>query len=66
MNALPNIPHQLYPFDGHFLDRDGLRYHYVDEGAGEPVVMVHGNPSWSIYYRSLVLGLRDDFSARLL
>jgi haloalkane dehalogenase len=38
---------------------DGLRYHYVDEGHGEPVVMVHGNPTWSFYYRGLVGGLRD-------
>lgn len=35
----------------------GLRYHYIDEGQGPPVVMVHGNPSWSIYYRNLVEAL---------
>ena len=33
--------------------------HWVDEGRGDPVVMVHGNPSWSFYYRSLVAALRD-------
>jgi len=55
------IPRALYPFDGRVLDRGGLRYHYLDEGQGEPVVMVHGNPSWSIYYRALVLGLGDDY-----
>jgi haloalkane dehalogenase len=43
-----------------FLDLDGLRYHYLDEGAGEPVVMVHGNPTWSYYYRNLVAGLRES------
>jgi len=53
----PQIPHALYPFEGHTLDRGGLRYHYLDEGQGAPVVMVHGNPSWSIYYRALVQGL---------
>ncbi len=41
------------------LDLDGLAYHYVDEGAGHPVVMVHGNPSWSFMYRKLVLALRE-------
>ena len=51
---------QFYPFKSHFLDRDGLRYHYLDEGNGEPVVMVHGNPSWSFYYRNLALDLRDS------
>ncbi|MEA2631261.1 MAG: cis-3-alkyl-4-acyloxetan-2-one decarboxylase, partial [Chloroflexota bacterium] len=43
------------------LDRDGLRYHYLDEGEGEPVVMVHGNPTWSFYYRGLVEGLRSSY-----
>ena len=44
----------LYPFEGRFLYLDGLRYHYLDEGQGEPVVMVHGNPTWSFFYRNLV------------
>jgi len=51
----------LYPFQNNFLDRDGLRYHYLDEGAGEPVVMVHGNPSWSFYYRNLAKALRERY-----
>jgi cis-3-alkyl-4-acyloxetan-2-one decarboxylase len=50
-----------YPFTGKYLDRDGLRYHYLDEGSGDPVVMVHGNPSWSFYYRNLVLALRGKY-----
>ncbi|MBJ6726275.1 alpha/beta fold hydrolase [Geomesophilobacter sediminis] len=50
-----------YPFTGHTLDLDGLSYHYLDEGQGEPVVMVHGNPSWSFYYRNLVLALRGHY-----
>jgi len=45
---------------GQTLMRQGLRYHYVDEGQGEPVVMVHGNPSWSIYYRNLVTALKGS------
>jgi haloalkane dehalogenase len=43
------IPKELYPFEEHFLDLDGLNYHYLDEGDGEPVVAVHGNPTWSFY-----------------
>jgi cis-3-alkyl-4-acyloxetan-2-one decarboxylase len=46
---------------GRDLDRNGLRYHYLDEGSGEPVVMVHGNPTWSFYYRGLVEGLRSSY-----
>ncbi len=39
---------------------DGLRYHYIDEGEGEPVVMLHGNPTWCYYYRNLVGTLKDS------
>jgi haloalkane dehalogenase len=46
---------------GRDLDLSGLRYHYLDEGQGEPVVMVHGNPTWSFYYRALVEGLSDAY-----
>ncbi len=50
-----------YPFQSHFLKFDGLEYHYLDEGRGEPVIMLHGNPSWSFYYRHLVRELRPDY-----
>lgn len=49
----------LYPFKNNFLDLNGLQYHYLDEGNGDPVVMVHGNPSWSFYYRDLAKSLRE-------
>ena len=44
---------------GRDYDRDGLRLHYLDEGEGEPVVMVHGNPTWSFYFRNLAEALVD-------
>ncbi|MDX2020322.1 MAG: alpha/beta fold hydrolase [Deltaproteobacteria bacterium] len=56
-----SVPVTLYPFASHVLDRQGLTYHYVDEGQGEPVVMVHGNPTWSFYYRNLVLALKGQY-----
>ena len=52
---------KYYPFIGRHLDLDGLALHYLDEGSGEPVVMIHGNPTWSIYYRNLVKALRDRY-----
>lgn len=56
------ISKALYPFTGKYFDRGGgVRMHYLDEGAGEPVVMVHGNPTWSFYYRDLVVALRDRY-----
>jgi haloalkane dehalogenase len=44
----------LYPFASHEMRLDGLRYHYVDEGRGEPLLLVHGNPTWSFYWRNLI------------
>lgn len=52
---------QLYPFESNYLDLDGLKYHYLDEGSGPVLVMLHGNPTWSFYYRNLVKGLSDSF-----
>jgi haloalkane dehalogenase len=50
----------LYPFEGRFLNLEGGRLHYLDEGAGAgpPVVMLHGNPSWSFLFRDLVKAWR--------
>lgn len=51
----------LYPFDSHEIRIDGHRYHYLDEGTGEVLLLVHGNPTWSFYWRNLVLGLRGKY-----
>jgi pimeloyl-ACP methyl ester carboxylesterase len=48
------IDHAEYPFAPHTIDLDAGRMHYVDEGEGPPVVMVHGTPVWSFLYRNLV------------
>lgn len=58
--CLEQIPADWYPFQSRFWDRgQGARMHYLDEGQGTPVVMVHGNPTWSFYYRNLAQVLRD-------
>lgn len=56
-------PENLYPFESKWLDIAGIRMHFLDEGPRDaPVVlMVHGNPTWSFYYRNLVLALRDRY-----
>ena len=51
----------LYPFTGNFAEIQGHRLHYLDEGAGHPVLMVHGNPTWSAYYRGLIGALHGSF-----
>ena len=49
-----------YPFESKFFDQGGLKQHYIDEGTGSPLLMVHGNPTWSFYYRHLVSAFRDS------
>ncbi|MEK7431930.1 MAG: alpha/beta fold hydrolase [Cyanobacteriota bacterium] len=56
-----NINKTIYPFEGKYLDLTDIKIHYLDEGNGDPVVMLHGNPTWSIYYRELVKSLKNDF-----
>ena len=52
----------LYPFDAHlYALPGGARMHYVDEGAGPPLLCVHGNPTWSFYFRSIITGLSDEY-----
>jgi haloalkane dehalogenase len=43
-----------YPFAPHWLEVDGLRLHYVDEGTGRPVLLLHGEPTWSYLYRGVI------------
>jgi len=44
----------IYPFTSRYLDLAMGRMHYVDEGQGEPIVFVHGTPTWSFLYRDLI------------
>ena len=43
-----------YDFAPRYLEQDGLRMHYVDEGAGDPVLLLHGEPTWAYLYRKLI------------
>jgi haloalkane dehalogenase len=58
---LPEAVRQLYPWPGDYLTLEhDRRLHFVDEGHGEPLLMVHGNPTWSFYYRGLVKALSSE------
>lgn len=62
---MPNRPdwfrEDLFPFASHFVEVDGARVHYVDEGTGPTILMHHGNPTWSFLYRHVIAGLSDRF-----
>lgn len=52
-----------YPFPSNWIDLNGHRYHYIDVGEGEQTVLaVHGNPTWSFYYRALATQLPQSMS----
>jgi len=51
----------LYPFESRWFDSSAGRLHYIDEGVGTPILLCHGNPTWSFLYRHIVNQLRDRF-----
>ncbi len=55
------VPDELYPFADRYIEIDGNLVHYVDQGEGPVLLMVHGNPDWSFLYRDVILGLHDTF-----
>jgi haloalkane dehalogenase len=52
---------KLFPFESLWFEGAGPRVHYIDEGSGPAVLMLHGNPTWSFLYRNVILTLRDRF-----
>lgn len=49
-----------YPFAGNLLDLpNGVQMHYLDEGSGPVVLMLHGNPTWSFFYRDAIVRLKQ-------
>jgi len=46
-----------YSFGPHYVEQDGLRMHYVVEGAGDPLLLLHGEPTWAYLYRKMILPL---------
>ncbi len=52
----------LFPFRSRWLESEtGGRVHYVDEGEGPPILLLHGNPTWSFLYRGIIIRLRKRF-----
>jgi haloalkane dehalogenase len=43
-----------FPFEPRYLEQDELRMHYVDEGRGDPVLCLHGEPTWAYLYRRMI------------
>ena len=52
---------RLFPFQSRWLDSRVGRVHYIDEGLGEPILFLHGNPTWSFLYRGVVIRLKHKY-----
>ena len=69
MPKTKEIWRSVYPFDSHYLDIDGVRMHYLDEQKGrvsgkeprEVLLMSHGNPTWSFFFRDVITEFRDRY-----
>jgi haloalkane dehalogenase len=55
------VPSELYPFMDRYIEVKGNLVHYVDEGAGPPLLLLHGNPTWSFAYRGIIQRLSESF-----
>ena len=51
----------LYPFESRFQEIDGQKMHYLDEGEGEVLILLHGNPTWSFLFRNLIIDLKNNY-----
>jgi haloalkane dehalogenase len=61
MNNTAWVDRAAYPFAPRYFNVDGARMHYIDEGDGPPIVMVHGTPTWSFLYRDLIRTLAPRY-----
>nr|WP_042193475.1 alpha/beta fold hydrolase [Kibdelosporangium sp. MJ126-NF4] len=55
------VDDELFPFTSRFVTIDGHTVHYVDEGSGPTLLLLHGNPTWSYLYRDVIRALKDQF-----
>jgi haloalkane dehalogenase len=55
------VAERLFPFESRFPELDEARVHYIDEGSGPTLLLLHGNPTWAFLYRNIVKGLTDRF-----
>lgn len=62
VTAYPDwLDRRRYPFDSFRIDLPEGRLHFIDEGGGRPLLLLHGNPTWSYLYRRFVRGLSDEY-----
>lgn len=55
------LSEELYPFRSRYIELSGHGLHYIDEGQGPVLLLLHGNPTWSFIYRDIIKALRGEF-----
>ena len=60
------VDDKLFPFESRFVELSGNVVHYVDEGEGPILLMLHGNPTWSFVYRNVIPELSGSFRCIIL
>ncbi len=63
---MPHVPpftpdSRLFPFRSRWFESRVGPVHYVDEGVGDPILFLHGNPTWSFLYRGIIIRLKQRF-----
>ncbi|MEW8437139.1 MAG: alpha/beta fold hydrolase [Candidatus Thiodiazotropha taylori] len=57
-----DVDQKLFPYQPHYLNtKNGARIHYIDEGQGPVLLLLHGNPTWSFLYRNIITELKGEF-----
>ena len=49
-----------FPFESKYIDVKGSKIHYIDEGSGDPILFIHGNPTSSYLWRNVIPHLQDS------
>lgn len=52
---------RLFPFESKWFDSSAGTVHFIDEGVGDPILFLHGNPTWSFLYRGIIIRLKKRF-----
>ena len=52
---------RLFPFESKWFESRAGAVHYIDEGEGDPILFLHGNPTWSFLYRGIIIRLKKRF-----
>jgi haloalkane dehalogenase len=55
------LDEHLYPFQSRFVEIEGNRIHYIDEGSGPTLLLLHPSVGWSFMYSDIILELRSRF-----